>query len=200
MDFNLEKYRQPVAEDLLKQVHSVNNCEFPELIALQGFHVANPEFKKTAKKIRTHFSLPAEGDQVIYIFTIHCDKMDSGTLQLIVDAASTVIEADGQGYTQITGINNINFNHRLENVTNEVVLYVGTSGDISQRLREHVGYGSKGTATIFLKEWPDFINSNVDLRFQYYNFGPNFPTEALKMIEHRLSYDLKPILGRNRKA
>jgi hypothetical protein len=144
--------------------------------------------------------LPDDGDQVIYIFSLHVKDGSSEKLKSIVADSEAAIALNTEGYTQITGVNNLNFQFRLANMSEKIALYVGTSGNFADRLKQHVGKGSKGTATIFLKKWPFFSEEKHLVNVQYFNFKNTFPTEALKLIENRLSADLRPIIGRNRKA
>ena len=94
--------------------------------------------------------------------------------------------------TQITTINQDNFNSYKNSDIDSVVMYVGTSGSFASRVKTHSGHGSKGTATVFFKHWPITTNSGLVFKFKYYNFEPNIGPETLKFFE-KLCFSPKTI-------
>lgn len=198
----IEKFRSNVIELLIAQARALETSPFPTLIKIDNFNAQDPVFLLKAKSVQKHYNLPKNGERVIYIFKTKKSFESEDELKKIVAKISSDIDGDRQGYTQITGINNQQLNRKLKNLNNDggLVLYVGTSSKFSDRLRQHVGHGAKKTATIFLKTWSKSLDPKYEIECHIYNFGIDFPVEALKLIEHKLSEDLGPILGRNRKS
>lgn len=75
------------------------------------------------------------------------------------------------------------------------VLYIGSKQkNFEQRLKEHLGYGSKSTYALQLVHWRDKISSDFIIKIELYYYD-ELPYMMLKNIEHALWYHYKPILG-----
>ncbi len=76
-------------------------------------------------------------------------------------------------------------------------LYVGGSQNISQRLKEHLGYGAKGTYAMQLAYWARELN--LDLAFTCARYHDDVGEENLQALEDTLWDELCPMLGRRGK-
>lgn len=118
----------------------------------------------------------------------------------LIKESKSVKRDFSDGHTQVTGVKmpNQEFN---SNSIGDVTLYVGTSKDFAKRLREHIGYGSKGTATLLLRNWPSLSSRRIHTSLIYYDFGPSISSDLVKLFEHELSSRcLRPLAGHNRRA
>lgn len=73
-------------------------------------------------------------------------------------------------------------------------LYVGSSFNISQRFKEHLGYGSKKTYSIQLAHWAS--NLNLELDFIYAKYPEDIAHDVIQVIEDTLWDILSPMFGR----
>ena len=75
-------------------------------------------------------------------------------------------------------------------------LYVGSSEKPYQRLKEHLGFGAKGTYAIQLAYWANSTECSILFECARYPIG--ISQEALQALEDTLWSDLMPMLGRQR--
>jgi hypothetical protein len=73
-------------------------------------------------------------------------------------------------------------------------LYVGSSEKPYQRLKEHLGYGAKGTYAIQLAYWANSMGCSILFECARYPIGTS--QEAIQALEDTLWSDLLPMLGR----
>lgn len=73
-------------------------------------------------------------------------------------------------------------------------LYIGSSFNISQRFKEHLGYGSKKTYSIQLAHWAS--NLNLELDFIYAKYPEDIAHDVIQVIEDTLWDILSPMFGR----
>jgi hypothetical protein len=73
-------------------------------------------------------------------------------------------------------------------------LYVGSSFNISQRFKEHLGYGSKMTYSLQLAHWAS--NLNLELDFIYAKYPEDIVHDVIQIIEDTLWDELHPMFGR----
>jgi hypothetical protein len=197
----LKKYLPQVELELRSQLDYLSRIQFPELKAIDNFDVNHEIFTKMPREIKENFDLPSEDDQVIYMMTLSGVPTDAA-YRLAIKAEIERVKSDfSHERSQITTINNTNFNYHIENATPELPVYIGTSSNFPSRLKTHVGHGSKGTATVYLKGWPLF-KEHKELRFsfKYFNFGTEVAPETLKYFEYYFSQELRPIIGHNRRS
>ena len=72
--------------------------------------------------------------------------------------------------------------------------YVGSSRNMYQRLREHLGYGSGKTYSLQLAHWAS--NSDLELGFHYARYSSGTADEVVQVIEDTLWDELRPMFGR----
>lgn len=197
-NLDVDSSRSRAIENLKHQASHLALCQVPPLEHIDNFSVSNEIFKQTGKTIKESLGLPSDGNQIIYIISFS-EPISAERLEDIIAEYEAAKEQDTEGFRQITGINMKNKEKQM-NRLDEVVLYVGTSKSFAKRVQEHVGYGSKGTASICLRKWPAFYRGDVKLKFSYLNFGKEMAPESLKLIEFDISSELAPLLGHNRKS
>jgi len=73
-------------------------------------------------------------------------------------------------------------------------LYVGSSSDISKRIKEHLGFGYRKTYAMNLAFWCNGLNLDTDIVCMRYN--PNIKKDIIQAFEDGLWDHLKPLLGR----
>lgn len=76
-------------------------------------------------------------------------------------------------------------------------LYVGRSQNISQRLKEHLGFGAKRTYAMQLAHWAPTLR--LELEFTCAKYRPDVKDEILQALEDTLWDQLKPMFGRKGK-
>lgn len=191
----LENVRQDIEDDLA----NFQSLQLPNFEEIQGFDPLDDIYKLKPKNIQVANSLPPVGHQVIYIFELNSVFENERAIECFVNELQKVKIDEAKSYSQITTVKKGKCSELTPN-KNGITLYVGTSQNFASRLKTHVGYGSKGTATILLRKWPGIISGNLKIKAGYYDFGRNISPDLLKRIEFYLSEQIKPIIGHNRRA
>lgn len=185
-----------VIDEIQNDISLVNSLELPPFTEIQSFKPLDDLFKLKPKQIESRLQLPEKNNQVIYIFSL-LTKLSSSEFDFFLDDLQRVKKIDNDGYTQITTAKRkLSYAEWIGNKC----LYVGTSKGLASRLQQHIGYGSKDTATIMLRKWSRVLDGSFQIRYGYYNFGKSISSELLKRIEFHMSDLLKPLIGHNRKA
>lgn len=73
-------------------------------------------------------------------------------------------------------------------------IYVGSSGKIHQRIKEHLGYGAKGTYSLQLSAWAASLSLHLKLWCAQY--PASTPPDVLQALEDALWSQLRPMFGR----
>lgn len=73
-------------------------------------------------------------------------------------------------------------------------LYVGSSSNIFQRFKEHLGYGSRSTYSLQLAHWARDLNLALD--FICARYGKDMDSDVIQAIEDELWNGLLPMFGR----
>ena len=76
-------------------------------------------------------------------------------------------------------------------------LYVGSSNDLIPRIKQHLGFGPKGTFAMQLCHWCE--NASLDLTLKIYSFANKIDKKAFQAFEDGVWESLKPMLGRQGK-
>jgi hypothetical protein len=76
-------------------------------------------------------------------------------------------------------------------------LYVGSSNDLVHRIKQHMGFGPKGTFAMQLCHWCEHAALDVNLRI--YAFANSISSDAFQTFEDGVWNSLKPMLGRQGK-
>lgn len=76
-------------------------------------------------------------------------------------------------------------------------LYVGSSKGLIARIKQHLGFGPKGTFAMQLYYWCE--NLGLDITLDIYAFGNGISVEAFQVFEDGAWNSLKPMLGRQGK-
>ena len=76
-------------------------------------------------------------------------------------------------------------------------LYVGSSKGLIPRLKQHLGFGPKGTFAMQICYWCE--NLDLDITINIYAFGNSISIKAFQAFEDGVWDSLKPMLGRQGK-
>jgi len=76
-------------------------------------------------------------------------------------------------------------------------LYVGSSKGLPPRIKQHLGFGPKGTFAMQLCYWCE--NLDLDITLNIYAFGNGISIKAFQAFEDGAWNSLKPMLGRQGK-
>ncbi len=81
--------------------------------------------------------------------------------------------------------------------TKSLCLYVGSSKGLIPRIKQHLGFGPKGTYAMQLCYWCENLNLNITLNI--YAFDNGISIKAFQAFEDGAWNSLKPMLGRQGK-
>lgn len=192
-----ETYRQKVELILSEQLDFIRRRLSP---THHSFEISNV-VSISPEALMTQFSgsIPEAGEQVIYIFRLMNQISDEAQLQEFIQQHQKMKASKPDGHSRIAGINKSNVSFQKKRL-GDLILYVGTSKHFGSRIKEHLGYGSLDTACLGLRFWPFFHRPESRFTIDIYSFGSSVQAESIKLMEHELSDDLKPLIGRNRKA
>ena len=76
-------------------------------------------------------------------------------------------------------------------------LYVGSSKGLVPRIKQHLGFGPKGTFAMQLCYWCEGLD--LDITLKIYAFGNGISVKAFQAFEDGAWDSLKPMLGRQGK-
>jgi len=80
---------------------------------------------------------------------------------------------------------------------NSLYLYVGSSLGLVSRIKQHLGFGPKGTYAMQLYSWCK--NLNIEITLNIYAFDSEISKNAFQAFEDGVWNYLKPLLGRQGK-
>jgi hypothetical protein len=73
-------------------------------------------------------------------------------------------------------------------------IYVGSSEKVHQRLKEHLGFGAKGTYSLHLACWINPFDLEIEFECARYSVGTD--PKAVQALEDALWSELSPMFGR----
>jgi len=119
---------------------------------------------------------------------------DDNSFIYIIDAGAQVdLSACRKAFEKAKAQGNRAYS-RLNAESKSKVFYVGSSRSLSKRIKEHFGFGSKGTYALQMYYWARGIQGNTDI--QIYRFGNNVSANAVQSIEDQLWEVHSPMFGR----
>lgn len=198
--YNLKGYKTQIMDVIQKQLDHLDQMSFPDIKTIENFSAHDEVFKLGPKQIMQKYELPIDGNQVVYMMTLEGLAGDQLIFKDVIEGIKAVKEQFRHELTQITSINNRNYEYLQDKLGDSVIMYIGTSQSFAGRIKTHVGFGSKDTATVCLKGWPVLQDDKFKFKFQYYDFGKDISPEILKFFEYYLSNDLRPLIGHNRRS
>ena len=148
--------------DIEKDLEDFNSLQFPPMQEVSNFRVTDEVYKEMPKTIRKNKLIPTDGNQVIYVMRFVEQFKTKFDLEIIKQEASDVKNKNHDGHRQVTGFTDQNWEHQT-NCLNDITLYVGTSQSFASRIRQHVGWGHKGTATLLLRRWPSLVSGRFKI-------------------------------------
>jgi hypothetical protein len=118
----------------------------------------------------------------VYLYTI-CLVTEQYDLSKIRDAFSAAKATQyGRAYPRING------------QSQSRCLYVGSSKKVHQRLKEHLGYGAKGTYALHLAHWASYFP--LELEFKCAKYQAGLDREVYQVLEDTLWDEVSPMFGR----
>lgn len=116
----------------------------------------------------------------VYLYTI-CLVTEQCDLSKIRNAFSTAkATQNGRAYPRLNGQSRC--------------LYVGSSKNVHQRLKEHLGYGAKGTYALQLAHWAGRFPAELEFKCAKYQTG--LAPEVYQALEDTLWDEMSPMFGR----
>lgn len=116
--------------------------------------------------------------QYIYQFSVDDASSADGLLQAFKKAKAQ--KKNGRAYAR---------SHRAS-----TVLYVGSSGSLMARLRQHLGYGPKGTYSMQLCHWLPSTHGSLNIKIWRFPAGMN--RTVIQAIEDGYWSQQQPMFGR----
>lgn len=196
---DFDKYKKTVESNLFRQLTYIRQLEEPRIVTIDPLEIGSPLFERSPREIRSQLGLPPDGNQVIYIFRISSQFSDEAEFNKFVAQRCETIEKNRNEFTRVTGATAKNILAQKKRLS-DMILYVGTSGSFAARLKTHIGFGSKDTATLLLNKWEDLVEKKYLVTLNILDFGTSIEAESLKLLEFEISSELTPLIGRNRKS
>lgn len=199
---NIRNFVMEAEQQLINQIQLFRNAGDPKIWSEQALDVNDPVFFEKPKDVEKKLKLPKEGNNVIYVFRLIGQlKTHDDFKNLVCDIRNAKVSGLVEGHTQVTTVRKA-FDVENPRVDfSNLILYIGTSQEISTRLRQHVGYGNKGISTILLRKWNSLQGGNkLCLTLDVANFGKGPFSESLKMTEYLMSQKFSPLIGHNRRT
>ena len=82
---------------------------------------------------------------------------------------------------------------RVPPFSNSHIMYVGSSQKLTQRILEHLGFGSKSTYALNLAHWASGLDGSFTVDAEVYD---GVAPEVLCALEDQLAVDVRPLFGR----
>lgn len=159
-----------------------------------------------------------EGFKKIEFHILHTNKIDLNALKLKNVIYLINIVGFGENLNQLSFCNRIkktkDINKKVklpkvnfENISDEnTVLYIGkSSGSFSNRMKQHIGNGSKKTYSLQLDSWimyPELCDMKLELYYTSIDFEKlniqehEEQKQLIELLETALHKNYKPLLGR----
>lgn len=83
---------------------------------------------------------------------------------------------------------------RLNDSKDSKVFYVGSSSSLGDRIKQHLGFGPKGTFALHVTHWSSDIPGGLTISI--FRFPPNIDQNVIQAIEDGLWEKHRPIFGR----
>lgn len=121
------------------------------------------------------------GKDFIYIYTIHLVTMqiDLSKIREVFSEAKSA-KKNGRAYPRLN--------------SESSYFYVGSSEKVSQRLRQHLGYGYKDTYALQLAHWANSFP--LELEFNCAKYQAGLSREVYQALEDTLWEEMSPMFGR----
>jgi len=158
--------------NLADQIKGVNP------IATGSFRVSTGNLNKSAEKAAIIYALSTQ-IQSMQSCIYYVQIINNPNLQEVERSFLLAKETNLRAYPR--------FNCQSE------FLYVGSSSNLIQRVKERLGYGSTRTYSLQLAHWA--VNLNLGLDFIYAQYAQGIPPEVIQIIEDTLWDKLCPMFG-----
>jgi hypothetical protein len=125
-----------------------------------------------------------KGNIYLYTICLATEQCDPSKIRTAFSTAKA--KKDGRAYPRL--------NSQSRPKSQSRCLYVGSSEKVHQRLKEHLGYGAKGTYALHLAHWASqFL---VQLEFKCAKYRAGLDPEIYQALEDALWNGMSPMFGR----
>ncbi|MBC8488533.1 MAG: GIY-YIG nuclease family protein [Bacteroidetes bacterium] len=178
----IEKVKKATINDLLSIIDGIKNIQFEEKLSykfntkeLQNDHYRE-NFLNNIKKQINH-------NKYKYIYTF---SLPDNFATDIVYSRYKITKESKKSERAYARLN-----------TKSPCLYVGSSKGLIPRIKQHLGFGPKGTYAMQLCYWCE--NLNLDITLNLYAFDNGISIKAFQAFEDGAWNSLRPMLGRQGK-
>lgn len=170
--------KKTTINDLESIIAEMKNIELKNILSftfntkdIQDFQIADALLNEIKKDI------DHKRFQYIYIFSIKNTNFIDEIYRKYKNAKE--IKKSDRAYARVNGKSNC--------------LYVGSSGALISRIKQHMGFGPIGTYAMQLKYWCDL---DIDICIVIYAFDKSLNKKTIQTFEDGAWNYLKPMLGR----
>ena len=176
-----EKIKNAVIKDLIAIIDDLKNIQLKDRLS---YKLNTKDLKNTQFAEEFLYNIKKDINHNIYKYIYAFYLPDDIPLDNIYNRYKNAKQSkrSGRAFAKLNGISRC--------------LYVGSSKELISRVKQHLGYGPKGTFAIQLCHWCEM---DFDITLNIYAFGNNISTSAFQTFEDGAWNLLKPMLGRQGK-
>ncbi|MFH1991718.1 MAG: GIY-YIG nuclease family protein [Pseudomonadota bacterium] len=178
----IEKVKKATINDLVSTIDDIKNIRFEEKLSYK-FNTNDLQNVQFVEKFLNNIKKQINHNKYKYIYTFCLP--DNFPLDSIYNRYKNAKESkkSERAYARL------NIKSRC--------LYVGSSKGLIPRIKQHLGFGPKGTYAMQLCYWCE--NLDLDITLNIYAFDNNISIKAFQAFEDGAWNSLKPMLGRQGK-
>ena len=178
----IEKLKKATIDDLVAIIDDIKNIQFEETFPYE-FNTNDLQNVRFVEKFLNKIKKQINHNKYKYIYTFYLPK--NCPLDNIYNRYKNAKESEKseRAYARL--------NHK------SLCLYVGSSAGLIPRIKQHLGFGPKGTYAMQLCYWCE--NLDLDITLNIHAFGNNIGRKAFQAFEDGAWNLLKPMLGRQGK-
>lgn len=160
-------------------------------------NLSNIKKSKKYPDLKSKYSWLGEcSKQTIYIFSVENFPYDEGEIEKKFEEIKSLKD---EKKVLLPRINKISTEWKNIKINKAVCLYVGSSENIAQRLKEHLFFCNKGVYAMHLESWfPKELPVTINV-WDFYDLLGDDEYGYLQIIEDFLWNHYKPLLGRQGK-
>jgi hypothetical protein len=178
----IEKVKKDIINDLVSIIDDIKNIQFEEKLSykfntkdLQNVHYVDTLLNNIKKQINHNKY------KYIYTFSLP-DNFPTDNIYNRYKKAKESKKSE-RAYARLN--------------RKSPCLYIGSSKGLIPRIKQHLGFGPKGTYAMQICYWCE--NLNLDITLNIYGFGNGISIKAFQALEDGVWNSLKPMLGRQGK-
>jgi hypothetical protein len=179
---DVKKIQETTISNLESIIEGVRNIEFVEEVSY-SFNTNEIQGERFVESLLTRIQKQIDHARFGYIYTFFLpSNFHMSSVYDNYEAVKNSRKA-GRAYARLNKTNRESY-----------CLYVGSSNDLIPRIRQHLGFGPKGTFSMQLCYWCE--NANLDVTLKIYAFNNSIDTKAFQAFEDGVWDSLRPMLGR----